>query len=234
MGQLNLTRRWAIPFALAAALTVGTILALTAATRTTAQANDEGQSSTPSQAQPIPAKEMPVRMANASEFEQALIADGVVTPDEYNKAVVAAWNCTVERTASIGGVTVNPLVTMNGRAQFGGHSATTREAIDAANEAHLGCVREYLDDVSAASASGGGYARVQPAWNFIAQCMAQQGAEVPAEPNYRELREASFAAVGDQSLYDSCARQVPAELRPLGTGKQVPRTPGSRGVQEHN
>lgn len=169
--------------------------------------NDEGNA--------IPVKELPALLASASDFERQILADGVVTEEEYHGAYLAAWNCTVERTAEIDGLVIRSLEYVDGRPRFGGHSAETREALEAANEAHIACVHEYLDDVSVGYSSGAANERVQPGWNWIGQCMAKAGASVPAvDPVFPELMDASFAAVGDGSLFWDCANQVPAHLRP--------------------
>ena len=153
----------------------------------------------------IPPTWLPRTVANASVWARPFLADGVVTLDERNTALVAAHRCTVDGSAHLSGVVDKGLTGFPGPfATFAGATAPTHEILLELSEVHQACVVEYWRDVASAWSSADAYARMAPLWGAITVCMRKAGASLPDGAEWETLYAESLRFSGSRALIDSC------------------------------
>ena len=144
----------------------------------------------------------------ASPEELAVIADGVVTRDEFLGAFMAAHACSVEAAEAIGGVVVHEPNLTGAEPQFGGLHSENPAAFSKAGEAHMDCVETYFNEVLAAWGMATSGAVQQPLMDAIGRCLAARGYTVPAGANRRQLAEAVGQPGGDIPDFYACEEQA--------------------------
>lgn len=159
-----------------------------------------------SEAHAIPPTWLPRTVANASVWARPLLADGVVTLDERNTALLAAHRCTVDGSAHLSGVVDKGLTGFPGPfATFAGATAPTHEILLQLSALHQACVVEYWRDVASAWSSADAYARMAPLWGAITVCMRKAGASLPDGAEWETLYAESLRFSGSRALIDSCS-----------------------------
>lgn len=154
----------------------------------------------------IPPAWLPRTVAYASVSARPLLADGVVTLDERNTALLAAHRCTVDGTKTLLGVLNKELTGFPGPlATFGGATAPTHETLLEWSAVHRACVVEYWQDVASAWSSADAYARLTPLWTAMAVCMRKAGATLPDGAEWEELYTESLRFSGSRALIDTCS-----------------------------
>ena len=131
------------------------------------------------ESQPVSPEEIPVLLGQASEYERAIIADGVVTRDELLAAFGELSACVESAAAAIGGVTVLPADFSGDVPRLGGIQSADKSALDAVAAAALACDDEYFDHVYAAWGSTVARQQKQPLWDEVAACLRAKGYDTP-------------------------------------------------------
>jgi|GEM_PF-4452042 len=130
-------------------------------------------------ARTIPAVEMPILLASASDAERAFLEDGVVARDELDAAFLAANACTQQAAQAYGVQVAPPTRDGSGLLQFGGMSATEKGSLDSAGQAHVDCFERHYNQVHAGWSLAGTYAAKQPLWDKVAACLRDKGYGTP-------------------------------------------------------
>lgn len=139
----------------------------------------DGASTSPAASQPVAPAELPVLAAQASAYESAIIADGIVTRDELLGAFAKLNGCVEDAAAAVGGVTVLPADFSGDVPRLGGIESADKSAIDAVGDAALACDDEYFDHVYAAWGSSAAHDQKQPLWDAVAACLRDRGYDTP-------------------------------------------------------
>lgn len=137
-----------------------------------------------------------------------MIADGVVTRDEFLGAFMAAHACSVEAAEAIGGVVVHEPNLTGAEPQFGGLHSENPAAFSKAGEAHMDCVETYFNEVLAAWGMATSGAVQQPLMDAIGRCLAARGYAVPEGASRRQLVEAVGQPGDDISDFYACEEQA--------------------------
>ena len=156
----------------------------------------------------VSAIDLPTFERQASEYERAIVGDGVVTREEYSGAFEAANTCIETAAARIGDITVRPPDRTGETPQFGGLYSSDKAKFDAIGEAELECVANYWDHVLAAWRLEESHARNQPRWDSVADCLTAKGYAVPSGATRLELALAVGSPGDPITDFYSCEAQV--------------------------
>ncbi len=137
-----------------------------------------------------------------------MIADGVITRDEFLGAFMAAHACSVEAAEAIGGVVVHEPNLTGAEPQFGGMHSDNPAAFSKAGDAHMDCVETYFNEVLAAWGMATSGAVNQPLMDAIGRCLTARGYTVPEGANRRQLGEAVGQPGDDISDFYACEEQA--------------------------
>jgi hypothetical protein len=135
----------------------------------------------------VSAGDLPLLLEQASAFERAIIADGVVTREELLAAFSELNACVEDAAAAIGGVTVLPADFSGDVPRLGGIQSADKSAIDAVGDAALACDDEYFDHVYAAWGSSTARDQKQPLWDQLAACLRGKGYDTPSGLSRTEI-----------------------------------------------
>jgi hypothetical protein len=162
----------------------------------------------PPQSGAIRPGDMDVLLRRASPEELKVIADGVITRDEFLNAFHAAHACSVEAAEAIGGVVVHEPNLTGAEPQFGGMHSDNPAAFSQAGDAHMDCVETYFNDVLAAWGMATSAAVNQPLMDAIGRCLVDRGYTVPEQADRRQLAEAVGQPGDDISDFYACEEQA--------------------------
>ncbi len=159
---------------------------------------------------PISPADLRTLMRQASPYEQAVIADSVVTHDELVAAFAAADACIATAAEAAGNITLNPSDYSGEIPEFRGLSSADKDAFFKVGEAELGCVGTYYDHVlvgygaAVARASRTDTAEVQR----TGECLRQKGYQVLDDADWYDLALAVGAVGDDIPDFVSCKAQA--------------------------
>lgn len=152
----------------------------------------------------IPRSEMAALLQHSSEFEKALIADGILSKVELLESFASADSCIADAAANIGGVERRSSDLSGSEPVFGGFSSPDKTKFDAVGSAQTGCVEKYYDHVRAAWAMAATHAASQPIWDRLGRCLTEKGYTVPANASWGELAAAVASANGSAVDFRAC------------------------------
>lgn len=164
----------------------------------------------------IPPGDVDVLLRRASPEELAVIADGVITRDEFLGAFMAAHACSVAAGEAIGGVVVHEPNLTGAEPQFGGMHSDNPAALSKAGDAHMDCVETYFNEVLAAWGIATSGAVQQPLMDAIGRCLTALGHTVPEGANRRQLGEAVGQPGDDISDFYACEEQASRSVAGAG------------------
>lgn len=163
-------------------------------------------------------------LAQASDFERTLLADGVLTFEEYEEATFAAIQCMKSSGFGIGpgdGPEVQdklegPRLTPRGRYTYNPYSPPNFDR-DEFIRIITDCKRRYTDvvDFFWAVKTAPAETELQRMRSEIAACLRAVGHEVPEQPSSLELARVMYppdgkpqSGLGPAQFYADCARPV--------------------------
>ena len=138
----------------------------------------------PNEGKPIPPQELQAILSVTSDFQKALVVDGVLTFVEYESGVLSYIDC-MEKA----GFPLESLE-LGARQQYVYTIHGPRdEGLERGRAIHDQCHRTYLREIGRlwAFLNRPTEAEVQAARGALADCLREQGAEVPVDPGPGEL-----------------------------------------------
>lgn len=160
--------------------------------------------------------DMDVLLMRAAPEELEVIADGVITRDEFLNAFMAAHTCSVAAAEAIGGVVIDEPNLSGAEPQFGGMHSQDPAAFSKAGNAHMDCVETYFNEVLAAWGMATSAAVNQPLMDSIGRCLVDRGSTVPEGANRRQLGEAVGQPGDDISDFYVCEEHATRSVAGAG------------------
>jgi len=176
----------------------------------------------------LSATQLKASLSSASDFEKPLLADGVLTFQEYEQATLAAIRCFKDAGFTIGPGdgpevpegTEGPRLTKRGKYTYNPisppnySSAQFEVVVSECHDKHTGTI-DFFWAVKTAPTDQ----ELQAARRLIGDCLREQGREVPVQPTSIELAKIAYPPDGKPQpgqappeSYVACARAVTEEF----------------------